>query len=165
MCNKRSQPQKMVLSKLKKKNRENMYALFFLWLSRFYEITLGNKYKSELNINLYKYNFSFEKKKNRSYWIRYFSVCDWRTDPRWRCPAFVKWSPTHRQFPAFLDRQPEADVVVSSTMATEVRQELSQLMNSSGSHKDLAAKYVKLNRRNKLHFDLNCARSQMQKCH
>ncbi|CAG05281.1 unnamed protein product [Tetraodon nigroviridis] len=26
-------------------------------------------------------------------------------------------------------------------MATEVRQELSQLMNSSGSHKDLAAKY------------------------
>lgn len=28
------------------------------------------------------------------------------------------------------------------TMATEVRQELAQLMNSSGSHKDLAAKYV-----------------------
>ena len=28
------------------------------------------------------------------------------------------------------------------TMASEVRQELSQLMNSTGSHKDLAAKYV-----------------------
>ena len=27
-------------------------------------------------------------------------------------------------------------------MASEVRQELSQLMNSTGSHKDLAAKYV-----------------------
>lgn len=31
-----------------------------------------------------------------------------------------------------------------ATMATEVRQELAQLMNSSGSHKDLAAKYVTL---------------------
>lgn len=30
------------------------------------------------------------------------------------------------------------------TMATEVRQELAQLMNSSGSHKDLAAKYATL---------------------
>lgn len=29
-------------------------------------------------------------------------------------------------------------------MAVEVRQELAQLMNSSGSHKDLAAKYVAL---------------------
>lgn len=48
-------------------------------------------------------------------------------------------------------------------MATEVRQELSQLMNSSGSHKDLAAKYVNLNRRNKLHSTLNYARFQMQK--
>lgn len=27
-------------------------------------------------------------------------------------------------------------------MAAEVRQELAQLMNSTGSHKDLAAKYV-----------------------
>ena len=27
-------------------------------------------------------------------------------------------------------------------MASEVRQELAQLMNSTGSHKDLAAKYV-----------------------
>lgn len=50
-------------------------------------------------------------------------------------------------------------------MATEVRQELSQLMNSSGSHKDLAAKYVKLNMRNKLHSTLNYARSQIQKGH
>lgn len=32
------------------------------------------------------------------------------------------------------------------TMATEVRQELAQLMNSSGSHKDLAAKYVSTHR-------------------
>lgn len=32
-------------------------------------------------------------------------------------------------------------------MAVEVRQELAQLMNSSGSHKDLAAKYVALNRK------------------
>lgn len=31
-----------------------------------------------------------------------------------------------------------------ATMATEMRQELAQLMNSSGSHKDLAAKYVTL---------------------
>lgn len=50
-------------------------------------------------------------------------------------------------------------------MATEVRQELSQLMNSSGSHKDLAAKYVKLNKRNNLHSTLNYAGSQMQKGH
>lgn len=50
-------------------------------------------------------------------------------------------------------------------MATEVRQELSQLMNSSGSHKDLAAKYVKLNRRNRLCSTLNYSRSQMQKGH
>lgn len=38
--------------------------------------------------------------------------------------------------------QEAAGVVDTSTMATEVRQELGQLMNSSGSHKDLAAKYV-----------------------
>ncbi len=35
-----------------------------------------------------------------------------------------------------------AEEVDTATMATEVRQELAQLMNSSGSHKDLAAKYV-----------------------
>lgn len=70
--------------------------------------------------------------------------CDWRTGRVPRCP-------TDRKFPFLLDRKPEADVVVTSTMATEVRQELSQLMNSSGSHKDLAAKYVRLLCRNTLH--------------
>lgn len=38
-------------------------------------------------------------------------------------------------------------------------------MNSSGSHKDLAAKYVKINRRNKFHPTSNYARPQMQKGH
>lgn len=38
-------------------------------------------------------------------------------------------------------------------------------MNSSGSHKDLAAKYVKLNKRNNLHSTLIYAGSQMQKGH
>ena len=44
-------------------------------------------------------------------------------------------------------------------MATEVRQELAQLMNSTGSHKDLAAKYVTLVPENSLHANS----SHMQK--
>lgn len=84
--------------------------------------------------------------------------CDWRTGREPRCP-------TDRKFPFLLDRKPEADVVVTSTMATEVRQELSQLMNSSGSHKDLAAKYVRLLCRNTIHSTWSYARSRIQKVH
>lgn len=48
-------------------------------------------------------------------------------------------------------------------MATEVRQELAQLMNSTGSHKDLAAKYVTRVSENILHADSSCMLSYMQK--
>lgn len=48
-------------------------------------------------------------------------------------------------------------------MATEVRQELAQLMNSTGSHKDLAAKYVTLVSENILHADSSRMLSYMQK--
>lgn len=82
--------------------------------------------------------------------------CGWRTGRVPRCP-------TDRKFPSLLDRKPE--VVVASTMATEVRQELSQLMNSSGSHKDLAAKYVRLLCRHTLHSTWSYARSRIQKVH
>lgn len=83
---------------------------------------------------------------------------DWRTDRVPRCPM-------DRKFSSLLDRKPEAGVVVTLTMATEVRQELSQLMNSSGSHKDLAAKYVRLLCRNTLRSVFSCARSPMQIVH
>lgn len=73
--------------------------------------------------------------------------------------------PTDRKFSSLLDRKPEADVVVPSTMATEVRQELSQLMNSSGSHKDLAAKYVRPLCRTTLHSTRSYVHFLIQKAH
>lgn len=42
----------------------------------------------------------------------------------------------------FWQRKPPSLTLRLATMATDVRQELAQLMNSTGSHKDLAAKYV-----------------------
>lgn len=64
--------------------------------------------------------------------------------PGWRtngAPRSLGHRPAGRLVPLLAEETVVVDTS-QATMATEVRQELAQLMNSSGSHKDLAAKYV-----------------------